>query len=111
MIRLLSLLLVLLALSALPARAEEPLVVEETFLSVTIRDQPFRLNALIVKEAGQPGRLPVAIITHGQAGEAEKREQLQPRAYLRVARDFARRGWLAVVVVRRGFGRSEGSKP
>lgn len=111
MTRALAFLLALLVLAAAPARAEEPLVVEETFLAVTIRDQPYRLNALVVKEAGQAGRLPVAIITHGQAAEMEKREQVQPRAYLRVARDFARRGWLAVVVVRRGFGRSEGAKP
>jgi dienelactone hydrolase len=111
MTRALAFLLALLVLAAAPARAEEPLVVEETFLAVTIRDQPYRLNALVVKEAGQAGRLPVAIITHGQAAEMEKREQVQPRAYLRVARDFARRGWLAVVVVRRGFGRSEGARP
>ncbi len=111
MIRALTLLLALLVLPIAPALAEEPLVIEETYLSVTIKDQPFRLQALVVKEAGQEGRLPVAIITHGQAAEAERREQLQVRGYLRTARDFARRGWLAVVVVRRGFGRSEGQKP
>jgi dienelactone hydrolase len=108
--RILLALALLLALPAAP-RAEEPLLVEETFLSVEIGGQPFRLHALVVKEAGLGRRLPIAMITHGQAAEAERRERLDPRIYLRAARDFARRGYLAVVVVRRGFGRSEGDRP
>src|SRR5215217_5300638 len=94
-----------------PANAEERLLVEETFLSVDIGGQPYRLETLVAKEAGVGGRLPVAIITHGQAREAEQREKVSARGYLRTAREFARRGWLAVVVVRRGFGRSEGKTP
>ena len=90
------------------ASAEEPLVVEETFLSVTIKNVPYRLEAMFVKEAGAKGRLPIALITHGQAAEAEKREVIEARGFLQTARDFARRGWLAAVVIRRGFGRSEG---
>jgi dienelactone hydrolase len=90
------------------ASAEEPLVVEETFLSVTVKDVPYRLEAMFVKEAGAKGRLPIALITHGQAAEAEKREVIEARGFLQTARDFARRGWLAAVVIRRGFGRSEG---
>jgi len=53
----------------------------------------------------------VAVITHGQAKEAETRESVNARGYLHIARDFARRGWLAVVVVRRGFGKSIGPTP
>jgi dienelactone hydrolase len=94
-----------------PAHAEERLLVEETFLSVDIGGQPYRLEALVAKEAGIGGRLPVAIITHGQAREAEQRERVSARGYMRTAREFARRGWLAVVVVRRGFGRSQGNAP
>jgi dienelactone hydrolase len=93
------------------AAAEERLLVEETFLSVDIKGQPYRLEALVAKEAGIGGHLPVAIITHGQAREAEQRENVAARNHLRTAREFARRGWLAVVVVRRGFGRSEGKQP
>jgi dienelactone hydrolase len=93
------------------ARAENHLVVEDTFLSVEIKGEPFRLQALAVKEAGASKKLPVAIITHGQAAELEQREKVSPRAYQYLAREFARRGWLAVVVVRRGFGRSEGKQP
>jgi dienelactone hydrolase len=97
--------------AATPAAAEERLIIEETFLSVDIKGAPYKLEALIVKEAGIGARLPVALITHGQAREAERRENVTPRAFLRTARDFARRGWLAAVVVRRGFGRSEGKQP
>jgi dienelactone hydrolase len=108
----LSLLLFTAAVAAFSAspRAEEALIVEETFLSVVIKDKPYRLEALIAKEAGG-GRRPIAILTHGQAAESEKREKIQARSYLRLARDFARRGWLAVVVVRRGFGRGDGPTP
>ena len=94
-----------------PAMAEQPLIVEETFLTVTIGSQNYRLEALIAKEAGSSERLPIALITHGQAVEAEKREQIEARGFLSLAREFARRGWLAVVVVRRGFGHSEGPTP
>jgi dienelactone hydrolase len=92
------------------ATAEERLLVEETFLTVDIKGERYQLEALVAKEAGG-GRRPVAIITHGQSHEAERRERLAARSYLRTAREFARRGWLAVVVVRRGFGRSEGKQP
>jgi len=96
--------------AAQPAGAEERLAVEETFLSVDIGGRPYRLEALIAKEAGA-GKLPVALITHGQPREAERRERATARGYLRVAREFARRGWLAVVVIRRGYGRSGGDHP
>lgn len=94
-----------------PAAAEERLNVEETFLSVEIAGQSYKLEALVAKEAGVGGRRPVALITHGQAAEADRREKVSARAHLRTAREFARRGWLAVVVIRRGFGRSGGKQP
>ena len=103
--------LISILLATAPAAAEERLILEETVLSVDIKGKPYRLEALVAKEAGADGRRPVAIITHGQAREAEQRERVAARAHLRTAREFARRGWLAVVVVRRGFGRSEGKEP
>ena len=104
-----SLLLGVLMLTG-PASAQRALVVEETFLTVTVEGQTYRLEALVAKEAGGE-RLPVALITHGQSADRERREKMEARSFLWIARDFARRGWLAVVVVRRGFGRSEGEKP
>jgi dienelactone hydrolase len=110
-IRTLACLLLCWCAAAASAAAEERLVIEETFLSVEISGQPYKLEALVAKEAGGGGRRPVALITHGQAAEAERRESVNARAWLRTAREFARRGWLAVVVVRRGFGRSGGKEP
>ena len=91
--------------------APSPLAVENTFLSVAIDGKPYRLRAMVVKEAARAGRLPVALITHGQSAESEKRQGVDPKSYTLIAREFARRGWLAVVVVRRGFGQSEGGAP
>jgi dienelactone hydrolase len=88
-----------------------PLVVEETFLTVDIGGEPFTLEALVSKELGRGPRLPIAVITHGQSRDIGKREKVTARAYMRTAREFARRGWLAVVVVRRGFGKSGGAQP
>lgn len=85
-----------------------PLVTENTFLSVAIGGQPYRLEALVTKEAGHPGPLPVALITHGMSADVEQRQALSPAANARLARDLARRGWLAVAIVRRGFGQSAG---
>jgi dienelactone hydrolase len=101
-----ALLCLALTLSALPAFAVEPLLVEETFLPVEIKGKPYRLNALIVREVGG-GPRPIMLITHGQAPDPAQRERLEPRNFLRTARDGARRGYLSIVVIRRGFGRSD----
>ncbi|BCG73344.1 dienelactone hydrolase [Mesorhizobium sp. 113-1-2] len=76
-----------------------------------IDGKPYRLDSLVVKKTGSAGRLPVALITHGTAlSKAEIRsedtDKFAPRA-----RDLALRGWLAVVVIRRGYGRSDGAVP
>ncbi len=101
---------VLLASIGNPAWAEEPLIVEETFLTVEIKGELYQLEALVAREAGVQGKLPIAIITHGQTADVARRERTEARSMQRVAREFARRGWLAAVVVRRGFGRSEGKQ-
>ncbi len=87
----------------LPATAEAdpaPLTVENSFLSVEIDGKPYRLQAMIVKEATRTGRLPVALITHGQSNDLASRQSVDPANYIFVAREFARRGWLSVVVAR-----------
>ena len=109
-VRGLSILIVAMLLFSAIAGADNALVIEETFIPVQIKGSPFRLETLVVKEAGG-GRRPVAIITHGQNRDAVAREQLTAQGWLRPAREFARRGYLAVVVVRRGFGKSEGKQP
>ena len=93
--------------AAVAARAQA-LVVEDTTLNVTIGAKSYRLEAVVVRPAQASGRLPIALITHGKSREAEKNKKMAARGMLRQARDFAYRGWLAVAVVRRGFGTSDG---
>ena len=51
------------------------------------------------------GKLPIMIYTHGSTPSLEKRQEMSPRGIndgnQRLVRDYARRGWLGVVVLRR----------
>ena len=89
--------------------AVSAVVEEEIFLNVTIEGRRHSLDAMIVKPAGAQGRLPVALITHGQHFDEAENKKIRARQRIGQARDFAHRGWLAVVVIRPGFGRSSGS--
>jgi dienelactone hydrolase len=57
-----------------------------------------------------PGRRPLVVLTHGTAAEPEVRAHVTPWAQVRQAEWFARRGYLALVVVRAGYGRSGGTQ-
>jgi len=92
------------------ARADE-FIEDNNFLAVTIDDRPVRLESLIIKSASATGRLPIAILAHGKesglAGMLSENTVSQaPRG-----RDLARRGYLAVMAMRRGFGQSDGPVP
>jgi dienelactone hydrolase len=98
--------------SAAGAHAQtSDLVEHHSFLRVSIGQRTVRLESLIVKRKDAAGKLPVALIAHGKP--ATQGRMLDDRAtdYLRQARDLARRGWLAVVPMRRGFGGSDGPSP
>jgi dienelactone hydrolase len=51
---------------------------------------------------------PLALLTHGTPRKAEDRVGMTPLRFIPQAREFARRGWTAVIVMRRGFGDSGG---
>jgi len=51
---------------------------------------------------------PLALLTHGTSAEPDQRAHVTPWAYLEQAMWFARRGYVALVVVRQGYGRSGG---
>jgi dienelactone hydrolase len=51
---------------------------------------------------------PLALITHGTPRDSQERPQMTPLRWIPQAREFARRGWTAVIVMRRGFGDSGG---
>ncbi|MBI4274287.1 MAG: alpha/beta fold hydrolase [Rhizobiales bacterium] len=88
-------------------RADD-LIEDHGFLRVTINGRPARLESLTVKRANVSERLPIALITHGKSANPGKMLDDHATDYAGPARDLARRGWLTVVVMRRGFGQSDG---
>jgi dienelactone hydrolase len=64
------------------------------------------LDAIITRPAN-PGSYPMVVITHGTNTPAENKITF-PTIFSSIAIDFARRGWAAVSMTRRGHGRSEG---
>ncbi|MGQ0674743.1 MAG: alpha/beta hydrolase family protein [Rhodospirillales bacterium] len=55
-----------------------------------------------------PGPFPLAIIAHGTPGTEDKRRQYKVETFTPQAMEFARRGFVAVAFLRRGYGTSEG---
>ena len=90
-----------------PAMAAE-IERENIRLPVVIRDKTFRLEAFIAHPEGK-GPFPVVLLTHGSAGLGIKAEDMRSEQSLgNWAMDFAARGYLAVGVMRRGYGMSDG---
>jgi len=52
---------------------------------------------------------PLALLTHGTPRDPQERAEMTPLRLIPQAREFARRGWTAVIVMRRGYGDSGGS--
>ncbi|MBK1836388.1 alpha/beta hydrolase [Azospirillum sp. YIM B02556] len=65
------------------------------------------LEAMLLRPDGT-GPYPVAILSHGTPRDPADRAQMTPLRYLPEAREFARRGWAVVAVMRRGYGGSDG---
>lgn len=57
-----------------------------------------------------PGRHPLVVLTHGSAVKQEEHARVTPWAQLNQARWFARRGYVVLVVVRKGYGKSSGQE-
>ncbi len=90
------------------ASAQEPLGEESGFLRMRIDGRETRLESLIIRPEGIDGRLPLALITHGKSATGSRMGDLRAVQYRSIARDLARRGWIAAIVIRRGFGQSDG---
>ncbi len=58
----------------------------------------------------RPGRHPLVVLTHGTSEQPEDRAHVTPWAQISQAEWFARRGYVAIVVVRKGYGRSGGQQ-
>jgi dienelactone hydrolase len=95
-----------------PALAWSADFMEETgYFRVTIEGRTVRLQGMTVKRSDAAEKLPIALITHGKPPNQAGMLDLQPTHLAGLARDLARRGWLAVIVLRRGFGQSDGPMP
>ena len=103
----------LLVLTARAARADESLlpglIREPTFVSIALPDgTQERLEALTVRP-DRPGRFPLVLMVHGTPRDSTRRSHMSPAAYIGPAVTFASRGYAVVSVMRRGFGRSDGT--
>jgi len=68
---------------------------------------PRGLEALLIRPAGSQ-RYPLALLSHGSALGSQSPHEMTPYSHYRQAVEFARRGFAALVVMRRGFGDSGG---
>jgi dienelactone hydrolase len=100
------LLAVLIVAAAIPPAAAEDFYREELRIPMPAAG-PRGLEALLIRPSG-PQRYPLALISHGTSPDAEKRQEWTPYVFYRQAIEFARRGFAALVVMRRGFGDSGG---
>ena len=83
------------------------LVEERRFLTVRIGGEDYRLDTLVVRPAGAT-RAPADRADRARAGPSREMSVLSIAHLQRQARDLAHRGYLAVAVIRRGFGQSDG---
>jgi dienelactone hydrolase len=65
------------------------------------------LQALLIRP-NEPGPHPLVLINHGSPRDTNARSEMHPYSEWMQAMEFARRGWAAVVVMRRGYGESGG---
>lgn len=82
---------------------------ERELLIPWVEAAPQGLDALLVY-ADLPNKEPLVVLTHGTSRQPQARNEVSAWALLPQATWFARRGWAALIVVRRGYGKS-GGKP
>ena len=106
----------LIALLVCPAAADTVLpglVQENLLLPITLPDgSQVKLEAIVIRP-DRPERFPLVVLVHGTLraiGETLRTAMAQqtPADLLNPAVAFAQRGYAAVSIMRRGFGRSEG---
>ncbi len=110
---LLALLLLLLAGPAAAADLTPGLLRAPLPVPVTLAGNPVVLEGLVIRP-DRPGRFPLVVMIHGTpradaAGAAAARAGVSPAQFNTAAVEFASRGYAAVSVLRRGYGRSGGA--
>jgi dienelactone hydrolase len=98
---------IVLGVSGATAAYSQTYIREE--LRIPMREAgPRGLEALLVRPDA-PGKYPLVIISHGTPRKPEDRARMTPWTYYPNAMEFARRGFAAAVVMRRGYGDSGGA--
>ncbi len=97
-----------LAIAAGTAAAQEaPLVRSRFMLPVEIDGKAYGLEAMEIRPRGA-GPFPLAVIAHGKPSGEAARKAMTPLTMTVQAAEFARRGYAALAVLRRGYGKSQG---
>src|SRR6266568_4055136 len=98
----------LLAAFVLPASvgAQSGLIREELSIPAASNKPAGMLAAMAIRPSGA-GPFPLAVINHGN-GTPNNQASLRVERFSGVAEAFARRGYAAVIVLRRGAGSSSG---
>ena len=97
----------LLAPAVAWAQVEPPFTRHFFRLPASFDGQVLALEAMEIRPRGA-GPFPLAVIAHGTPATTGQRQQYTVEQYGTVATELARHGFAAVVVMRRGFGASEG---
>jgi dienelactone hydrolase len=91
------------------SEAQAPMRWTEREFMMPVRGAMQGIDVLQV-EVERPGKHPLAILTHGTAADRMDRATVTPWLFLPQAIWFARRGYVVLVVVRKGYGRSTGDQ-
>ena len=70
---------------------------------------PQGLEAFLVRPAGTK-RYPLALLSHGSPRDFDDRATMSAHKYYGIALEYARRGFAALIVMRRGYGTSPGGR-
>jgi dienelactone hydrolase len=70
---------------------------------------PQGLEAFLVRPAGTR-RYPLALLSHGSPRSFDDRATMSAHKYYGIALEYARRGFAALIVMRRGYGTSPGGR-
>ncbi|EJN11233.1 dienelactone hydrolase-like enzyme [Bradyrhizobium sp. YR681] len=96
-----------LVMASAPARAAE--FYTEDLRIPMVEAGPQGLEAFLVRPAGTK-RYPLALLSHGSPRSFDDRATMSAHKYYGIALEYARRGFAALIVMRRGYGTSPGGR-
>ena len=101
--------LILLAIAGVAARAHAAQFYTEDLRIPMAEAGPQGLEAFLVRPAGTKP-YPLALLSHGSPRKFEDRATMSAHKYYGIALEYARRGFAALIVMRRGYGTSPGGR-